>query len=284
MQLAKGTFQMAVINTNMASLVAQKNLSTSSNSLSTSMERLSSGLRINSAKDDAAGQAIANRMTAQIKGMAQAQRNANDGVSLVQTMEGGLSQINDNLQRIRELAVQAASDTNTAADRTSATTEINERVAEIDRIAGSTKFNGTALLSSTTATLNIQVGGNTSADDTISVVTVAADSASLGVGTAAVAVTDNTAAKAAITAVDAALTKLDTARSTLGAKLNRFDSVVSNLQTSETNLSAARSRIQDADYATEVAQMTKSQILQQAGTSVLAQANQSTQSVLKLLQ
>jgi flagellin len=268
----------------MASLIAQKNLNSSSNSLSTSMERLSSGLRINSAKDDAAGQAIANRMTAQIKGMAQAQRNANDGVSLVQTMEGGLSQINDNLQRIRELAVQAASDTNTAADRTSATTEIGERVAEIDRIAGSTKFNGTALLSATTATLNIQVGGNTSADDTISVDTVAATSTALGVSAAAVAVTDNTAAKAAITAVDAALTKLDTARSTLGAKLNRFDSVVSNLQTSETNLSAARSRIQDADYATEVAAMTKSQILQQAGTSVLAQANQSTQSVLKLLQ
>jgi flagellin len=275
---------MAVINTNMSSLIAQKNLSKSGSSLSTSMERLSSGLRINSAKDDAAGQAIANRMTAQIKGMAQAQRNANDGVSLVQTMEGGLSQINDNLQRIRELAVQAASDTNTAADRTSATTEINERVAEIDRIAGSTKFNGTALLSATTATLNIQVGGNTSVDDTITVLTVAATSTALGVSTAAVSVASNSAAKSAITAVDAALTTLDTARSTLGAKLNRFDSVVSNLQTSETNLSAARSRIQDADYATEVAQMTKSQILQQAGTSVLAQANQSTQSVLKLLQ
>ena len=272
---------MAVINTNMASLIAQKNLSVSGNSLSTSMERLSSGLRINSAKDDAAGQAIANRMTAQIKGMAQAQRNANDGVSLVQTMEGGLSQINDNLQRIRELAVQAASDTNTAADRTSATTEIGERIAEIDRIAGSTKFNGTSLLSAAT-TLNIQVGGNTSADDTISVSTVSATSTTLGVS--AVSVASNTAAKSAITSVDAALTTLDTARSTLGAKLNRFDSVVSNLQTSETNLSAARSRIQDADYATEVASMTKSQILQQAGTSVLAQANQSTQSVLKLLQ
>jgi flagellin len=274
---------MAVINTNMSSLIAQKNLSKSGMSLSTSMERLSSGLRINSAKDDAAGQAIANRMTAQIKGMAQAQRNANDGVSLVQTMEGGLSQINDNLQRIRELAVQAASDTNTAADRTSATTEIGERVAEIDRIAGSTKFNGTSLLSAA-STLNIQVGGNTTVDDNISVSTVSATSTSLGVSTAAVSVATNTAAKAAITAVDAALTTLDTARSTLGAKLNRFDSVVSNLQTSETNLSAARSRIQDADYATEVASMTKSQILQQAGTSVLAQANQSTQSVLKLLQ
>ena len=272
---------MAVINTNMASLVAQKNLSTSSGSLNTAMERLSSGLRINSAKDDAAGQAIANRMTAQLKGMAQAERNANDGVSMVQTMEGGLSQINDNLQRIRELSVQAASDTNTADDRTSIATEITERVAEIDRIAGSTKFNGTSLLSAAT-TLKIQVGGNTSADDSISISTLDATSATLSVN--ALDVSDNTGAKAAVDSVDAALKTLDTARSTLGAKLNRFDSVVSNLQTSETNLSAARSRIQDADYATEVANMTKSQILQQAGTSVLAQANQSTQSVLKLLQ
>ncbi|MBI6882516.1 flagellin [Pseudomonas putida] len=272
---------MSVINTNMASLVAQKNLSSSGNALNTSMERLSSGLRINSAKDDAAGQAIANRMTAQIKGMAQAQRNANDGVSLVQTMEGGLGQINDNLQRIRELSVQAASDTNTAEDRTSISTEIGERVAEINRIAGSTKFNGTSLLSAA-STLNIQVGGNTTGDDSISVATISATSTSLGV--AALSVTDNASAKSAVDSVDAALKTLDTARSTLGAKLNRFDSVVSNLQTSETNLSAARSRIQDADYATEVANMTKSQILQQAGTSVLAQANQSTQSVLKLLQ
>jgi flagellin len=273
---------MSVINTNMASLIAQKNLSSSGNSLNTAMERLSSGLRINSAKDDAAGQAIANRMTAQIRGMDAAQRNANDGVSLVQTMEGGLSQINDNLQRIRELSVQAASDTNTADDRASAKTEIDERVAEINRIAGSTKFNGTSLLGATTATLNIQVGGNTTTDDSISVATTNATSTGLGLTTVSVAT--STASQALITSVDAALKTVDTARSTLGAKLNRFDSVVSNLQTASTNLSAARSRIQDADYATEVANMTKSQILQQAGTSVLAQANQSTQSVLKLLQ
>ncbi len=272
---------MSVINTNMASLVAQKNLKGSAGSLNTAMERLSSGLRINSAKDDAAGQAIANRMTAQIKGMAQAQRNANDGVSLVQTMEGGLGRINDNLQRIRELAVQAASDTNTADDRTSIATEIGERVAEIDRIAGSTKFNGTSLLSAAGTTLNIQVGGNTTAQDTITVDTVAGTAA--GLGLSATTVDNPTNAKATIDLVDTALNNLDTARSTLGAKLNRFDSVISNLQTSETNLSAARSRIEDADYAVEVANMTKSQILQQAGTSVLAQANQSTQSVLKLL-
>ena len=274
---------MAVINTNMSSLIAQKNLNSSANSLSTAMERLSSGMRINSSKDDAAGQAIANRMTAQVKGMAQAERNANDGVSMVQTMEGGLSRINDNLQRIRELAVQAASDTNTADDRTSIATEIGERVKEIDRIAGSTTFNGTQLLDGTgAASLSIQVGGNTSANDKIAVATYDATSATLNVD--ALAVTDSTTSNATITAVDLALKSVDTSRATLGATLNRFDSVVSNLQTSSTNLSAAKSRIEDADYAVEVANMTRAQILQQAGTSVLSQANQSTQSVLKLLQ
>jgi flagellin len=274
---------MSVINTNMSSLIAQKNLVSSGNSLSTAMERLSSGMRINSSKDDAAGQAIANRMTAQVKGMAQAERNANDGVSMVQTMEGGLSRINDNLQRIRELAVQAASDTNTADDRTSIATEIGERVKEIDRIAGATTFNGTHLLDgSVAAPLSIQVGGNTTANDKIDVATVDATSATLAVD--ALAVTDSTTSNATITAVDAALKSVDTARATLGATLNRFDSVVSNLQTSSTNLSAAKSRIEDADYAVEVANMTRAQILQQAGTSVLSQANQSTQSVLKLLQ
>ncbi len=271
---------MTVINTNMSSMIAQKNLKSSGSALSTAMERLSSGSRINSAKDDAAGQAIANRMTAQIKGMAQAQRNANDGVSLVQTMEGGLSRINDNLQRIRELAVQAANDTNTADDRTSIATEISERVDEIDRIAGSTTFNGTSLLNAA-ATLSIQVGGNTTANDTIDVDTVDVTSATLAVN--ALDVTTNANAQTAIDSVDAALKTIDDSRSVLGATLNRFDSVVSNLQTSETNLSAARSRIEDADYAVEVANMTRAQILQQAGTSVLAQANQSTQSVLKLL-
>jgi flagellin len=275
---------MSVINTNMSSLIAQKNLIGSGNSLSTAMERLSSGMRINSSKDDAAGQAIANRMTAQVKGMAQAERNANDGVSMVQTMEGGLSRINDNLQRIRELAVQGASDTNTVDDRASIKTEIDERVKEIDRIAGATTFNGTSLLDGTgAASLTIQVGGNTTANDKIAVSTLNVTSAAAGLNIAALAVTDNTTSNATITSVDAALKSVDTARSTLGATLNRFDSVVSNLQTSSTNLSAAKSRIEDADYAVEVANMTRAQILQQAGTSVLSQANQSTQSVLKLL-
>lgn len=275
---------MSIINTNMSSLVSQKNLSHSRNALGTAMERLSSGMRINSAKDDAAGQAIANRMNSQIKGMAQAQRNANDGISMIQTTEGALNQINNNLQRVRELAVQAASDTNDVADRESIQTEITERINEIDRVAKSASFNGIKLADGTNASLQIQIGANTEAEDSITISLTDGTTAGLSVdGLTAGAVTDSTAAYATIDAVDAALKTVDTARSGLGATLNRFDSVISNLQNSETNLSAARSRIEDADYAKEVAEMTRAQILQQAGTSVLAQANQIPQGVLSLL-
>lgn len=275
---------MSVINTNMSSLVSQKNLSHSRNALGTSMERLSSGMRINSAKDDAAGQAIANRMNSQIKGMAQAQRNANDGISMIQTTEGALNQINNNLQRVRELAVQAASDTNDVADRESIQTEITERINEIDRVAKSASFNGIKLADGTNTSLQIQIGANTEAEDSITINLTDGTTAGLSIdGLTAGAVTDSTAAYATIDAVDAALKTVDTARSGLGATLNRFDSVISNLQNSETNLSAARSRIEDADYAKEVAEMTRAQILQQAGTSVLAQANQIPQGVLSLL-
>lgn len=275
---------MSIINTNMSSLVSQKNLSHSRNALGTAMERLSSGMRINSAKDDAAGQAIANRMNSQIKGMAQAQRNANDGISMIQTTEGALNQINNNLQRVRELAVQAASDTNDVADRESIQTEITERINEIDRVAKSASFNGIKLADGTNTSLQIQIGANTEAEDSITINLTDGTTAGLSVdGLTAGAVTDSTAAYATIDAVDAALKTVDTARSSLGATLNRFDSVISNLQNSETNLSAARSRIEDADYAKEVAEMTRAQILQQAGTSVLAQANQIPQGVLSLL-
>lgn len=275
---------MSIINTNMSSLVSQKNLSHSRNALGTAMERLSSGMRINSAKDDAAGQAIANRMNSQIKGMAQAQRNANDGISMIQTTEGALNQINNNLQRVRELAVQAASDTNDVADRESIQTEITERINEIDRVAKSASFNGIKLADGTNASLKIQIGANTEAEDSITISLTDGTTAGLSVDSlTAGAVTDSTAAYATIDAVDAALKTVDTARSGLGATLNRFDSVISNLQNSETNLSAARSRIEDADYAKEVAEMTRAQILQQAGTSVLAQANQIPQGVLSLL-
>lgn len=275
---------MSIINTNMSSLVSQKNLSHSRNALGTAMERLSSGMRINSAKDDAAGQAIANRMNSQIKGMAQAQRNANDGISMIQTTEGALNQINNNLQRVRELAVQAASDTNDVADRESIQTEITERINEIDRVAKSASFNGIKLADGTNTSLQIQIGANTEAEDSITINLTDGTTAGLSVDSlTAGAVTDSTAAYATIDAVDAALKTVDTARSGLGATLNRFDSVISNLQNSETNLSAARSRIEDADYAKEVAEMTRAQILQQAGTSVLAQANQIPQGVLSLL-
>ncbi|GEK74045.1 MULTISPECIES: flagellin N-terminal helical domain-containing protein [Halomonas] len=271
---------MSVINTNITSLIGQNNLRSSQDMLAKAQERLSSGMRINSAADDAAGQAIANRMSAQITGMSQASRNANDGISLVQTMEGGLDQISDNLQRIRELAVQGANDTNTAADRSSIQLEIDERVSEITRVAESTKFNGTELLSNAT-TLSMQIGANTTAADQIDVDTVSMTASDLSVQSLSVA--SFASSQSAITAVDSALQQIDDQRATLGATLNRFDSVVQNLESNSTNLTEARSRIEDADYAEEVSNMTKANILQQAGTSMLAQANQTPQSVLSLL-
>ena len=224
---------MSVINTNITSMIGQNNLRSSQSMLAQAQERLSSGLRINSASDDAAGQAIANKMTAQIKGMDQASRNASDGISLVQTMEGGLDQVNDNLQRIRELAVQGANDTNTADDRAAITTEINERIAEIDRVAGSNNFNGTNLLASGASTaLNIQVGSNTTGNDTITVNTFDATSSALGVSGSAANLSGAGATHAnfqtLIDDVDTAVDTLDTQRATLGATLNRFDSVIDN--------------------------------------------------------
>lgn len=272
---------MSVINTNITALIGQNNLSNSQAMLAKAQERLSSGLRINSAADDAAGQAIANRMSAQITGMQQAQRNTNDGISLAQTQEGGLNQISDNLQRIRELAVQAANDTNTAEDRSSIQLEIDERVSEITRVAEATTFNGTNLLNAA-GTLNIQVGANTTADvDNLSINTVDATASALNID--ALSVADFSSAQLAIDAVDSALQTIDDNRATLGATINRFESVLENLTTDVTNLSEARSRIQDADYAEEVSNLTRAQILQQAGTSMLAQANQTPQSVLSLL-
>ncbi|MCC4287890.1 FliC/FljB family flagellin [Vreelandella aquamarina] len=395
---------MSVINTNITSMIGQSNLSKSQNALQTSMERLSSGLRINSAKDDAAGQAIANRMTSQINGLAQAQRNANDGISIAQTAEGGLNQINDNLQRVRELTVQAQNETNSASDIDSIQQEVNQRLEEIDRIARETDFNGTNVLDvSAETTINIQVGakdgeqigivindqngwnlydaggtiptgqiggedrkvealgfdvraaivpGGTPApavtatgvdalDETafstmttftevrqytdssgntayaaigtdsggasvayavdIDPTTGAATAAASGILTDA---TDIANAQASTTTVangfevtpavtgeasgplsdlDDALAAVDVQRSELGAIQNRFEDAITNLNTNETNIAAARSRIEDADYAVEVADMTRAQILQQAGTSVLAQANQIPQNVLSLL-
>ena len=273
---------MAVINTNYLALVSQNNLSKSQSSLNSAIQRLSSGLRINSAKDDAAGQAIANRMTAQIRGMTQAARNANDGISLAQTAEGNLNEINNNLQRIRELAVQAANDVNGTADRTSINDEINARLEEIDRVAKGAKFNETSLLSAT-GSINLQVGANTTANDSITIKTTNATLSGLSLATGTTLVSTSGNAQTLIDNIDTAMNTVDKARSDLGTYQNRLESTVANLNNTITNLSASRSRIEDADYATEVSNMTRAQILQQAGTAVLAQANQVPQTMLSLL-
>ncbi|HGE8301818.1 TPA: FliC/FljB family flagellin [Serratia marcescens] len=371
-----------VINTNSLSLMAQNNLNKSQSSLGTAIERLSSGLRINSAKDDAAGQAISNRFTANIKGLTQASRNANDGISLAQTTEGALNEVNDNLQNIRRLTVQAQNGSNSTSDLNSIQDEITQRLKEINRISEQTDFNGVKVLSSEQK-LTIQVGANDG--ETIDIDLKKINAEELGLKDFSVAnagnkvgteiadkasikydngttVTDNTTvdasglatgeklvsgtdkngktmymvestdadgkktyakAEAAFTAavaadptatppvvaapakvvftkgadavdmstptanpldtLDKALSQVDNLRSSLGAVQNRFDSVINNLNSTVNNLSASQSRIQDADYATEVSNMSRANILQQAGTSVLAQANQSTQNVLSLL-
>ncbi|WP_304489329.1 flagellin [Citrobacter sp. BDA59-3] len=285
---------MAVINTNLLSLTTQNNLNKSQSALGTAIERLSSGLRINSAKDDAAGQAISNRFTANIKGLTQAARNANDGISIAQTAEGSLNEINNNLQRIRELAVQAQNGTNSASDIDSIQSEVNQRLQEINRVAGQTQFNGINILAGTTATtISIQVGAN---DGQTIGISINANTGWNKLTTASAGATNSTVTSRGVSTygfdvmsssvlgdVDAALKAVDNQRSDLGAIQNRFQSTISNLNNTVTNLSAAQSRIQDADYATEVSNMSRAQILQQAGTSVLAQANQVPQTVLSLL-
>jgi flagellin len=383
-----------VINTNVMSLNAQRNLSTSGGALATALQRLSSGLRINSAKDDAAGLAIAERFTTQIRGLNQAARNANDGISLAQTGEGALAEITNNLQRIRELAVQAANSTNSASDREALNQEVEQRLAEIERVASQTSFNGQKILDGSFGTAAFQVGANAgetisiglntsmkkdaigqvavttgtvdvtdpdndpdtddfvSADNVLTIadgdlsiavgdadaveltgdyesvqdlvdainskvagasawidadnhvviassedldVTLANDAATLLAGIAdttvaadtdfltAVSVETAGDANETIVRVDAALTSVSSLRSTLGAIQNRFESTITNLTTAAENLTASRSRIQDADFAQETAALTRAQILQQAGTAILAQANAVPQNVLSLL-
>jgi flagellin len=375
-----------IINTNIASLNAQRNLNASQNSLAVSLQRLSSGLRINSAKDDAAGLAIASRFSAQINGLNQAARNANDGISLAQTAEGALGEVTNNLQRIRELAVQARNATNSSTDRAALDTEAQQLKAEIDRVATTTAFNGVKLLDGSFTNQAFQVGANVGETITVSAI-VNAQSSALGTsniatttgaaitatgaitagdvtvngtsigavaagaspavqagnlatainaisgttnvyatvvnstqvvltnssggavtlvvggsatlantglasgtsasvattGFATLSLTSVAGADTAITQMDAALSAVNTTRATLGAVQNRFSSTVANLQTAAENLSASRSRIQDADFAAETANLTRAQILQQAGTAMLAQANALPQNVLTLL-
>ncbi|CDH24319.1 flagellin FliC [Xenorhabdus bovienii] len=356
----------SVINTNYSSLLAQNNLGKSQGVLGTAIERLSSGLRINSAKDDAAGQAIANRFTANVKGLTQASRNANDGISIAQTTEGALNEINNNLQRIRELTVQAQNGSNSKSDTKSIQDEVTQRLSEIDRISEQTQFNGVKVLSKDDK-MTVQVGAND--NETITIDLKKIDSTVLKLnefdatkfknplvgselktvpvttGTAPSEVTKDvkpdttkidgatdvkvfqkltakgevdgnkvmltytkgdkqytaestidkgvvakpakdelaTVNESPLKALDSALSTVDSLRSSLGAVQNRLESTVNNLNNTVNNLSAARSRIEDADYATEVSNMSRGQILQQAGTSVLAQANQVPQSVLSLL-
>ncbi|MBQ0929729.1 flagellin FliC [Ideonella sp. 4Y16] len=276
------------INTNLASMNAQRNLNMSQSSLQISMQRLSSGLRVNSAKDDAAGLAIAERMNAQVRGMNVAIRNANDGISLAQTAEGALSKVGDALQRMRELAVQSRNATNSSSDKDSLNKEFLELQSEISRVLGGTTFNGKHILGADATMLTFQIGANTTTDDVITVTTTDMKSASqITLVTGASAAIDAAATAGDIATVidniDAALDTINDTRATFGATQSRFDAIVSNLQQSVENQAAARSRIMDADYAAETASMSRAQILQQAGTAMVAQANALPQQVLKLL-
>ena len=282
------------INTNLNSINAQRNLSMSQSSLAVSMQRLSSGLRVNSAKDDAAGLAIAERMTSQVRGMNVAIRNANDGISMSQTAEGALGKVADSLQRMRELSVQAANATNSASDKDSLDEEFGELAKEIQRVLGGTTFNELNILGANAQAFTFQVGANTTSDDTIDIttinlttdatVTVVAGTNNAGAGRAVI---DNTANAATIQGVidniDIALDTISTQRAVMGASQSRFDSVIANLQISVENQSAAKSRIMDTDFAAETANLSRAQILQQAGNAMVAQANALPQQVLQLL-
>jgi flagellin len=276
---------MTYIGTNVTALRAQNAINKSAASLGTAMERLSSGKRINSAKDDAAGLAIASRMTSQVRGLTAAMRNANDGISLAQTAEGAMGEVSNMLQRIRELAVGAANGTNSAGDRANTQTEVTALLAQIGDVASKTTFNNIKLVDGTATALTIQTGMNSG--DTVSLTIPSMATADLGSTTLKITAIDlSTAAgaSAALASIDAAIDTVNTGRAGLGAAQNRFEATISNLTSTVTNLTEARSRVEDADFSAETTQLAKAQILSQAATAMLAQANQSQQSVLKLLQ
>jgi len=273
-----------IINTNVSSLNAQRNLNESQNALNTSLQRLSSGLRINSAKDDAAGLFVAGQLTRDIRGINQAVRNAGDGISLGQTAEGALGEIANNLQRIREIAVQASNDT--VGDASGLQLEVDQLTQEISRIVATTNFNGVDLLSGG-GTVGFQVGASGAANNRISISlddlsSLSSYNATLD-ATGTVDVSTTAAASAALSTLSTDIDDVNSARATYGAIQNRFEAVISNLQNYAENLTAARSRIEDADFAAETANLTRAQILQQAGVSILAQANTLPQAALSLL-
>lgn len=270
-----------VVNTNIFSINSQRALMNSQASMQTSLQRLSSGLRINSAKDDAAGLAISERMTAQIRGLNQAMRNANDGISMLQTAEGAMDEVGNMLQRMRELAVQSSNETLSTSDRTSLNTEYQALKDEINRVKDATEFNGTKLLDGTASSVSLQVGHENATNNQINVSLsdLSALTTPLGVITGA----DGTTARAELALLDTAIDSVTSNRGSLGAVQNRLESTVRNLANVIENQSAARSRIRDADFAAETANLTRTQILQQAGTAMLAQANALPQNALSLL-
>lgn len=270
-----------VVNTNVSSLNAQRNLGSTSDMLKTSMERLSSGNRINSAKDDAAGLAISTRMNSQISGLKVAQRNAGDGISMAQTAEGAMGEITSMLGRMRDLALQAKNGTNSDNDRLNLNEEYTQLAAEIQRTYQSTSFNDQNIIGASATSFVFQVGANNGDEITVSLENVASMSGVNSANTGAISAVSG--ASQGIAAIDIALNAINSARSKLGAAQNRFEATIANLGTAEANLSEARGRIADTDFAKETAELSKNQVLQQAGAAMLAQANQSPQIALSLL-
>jgi len=271
------------INTNTASLEAQRNLASSQMKLGTSFQRLSSGMRINTAADDAAGLAVSDQMEGEIRGYSVAERNTNNAISMAQTADGALGQISSMLQRMRELAVQGSNGDMNATDRGFLDTEYTQLKSEVDRVSATTQFNGTNLLSGAVTTIDFQVGVHNAATDRLSVAFGGVDTTSLGLAGSSLGGATAANSQAAIDTIDAAMTTLSTDRANFGASLNRMQVTVANLQSMSTNLTAANSRIRDVDVAMETATLSKNQVLVQAGVSILAQANQSPQLAMKLL-
>jgi flagellin len=269
------------INTNVLSLTTQRNLGGNQSALATSMQRLSSGLRVNTSKDDAAGLAIASRMETQVRGMNIAARNASDAISLVQTAEGAIGKVSDMLQRMRELAVQAANATNNTGDRANLDAEFQQLSQEVTRTIDNTRFNGSAILAGGAGTSSYQVGANST--DQVAVVTTQLNNASQITNVTGGGVSTTGAASTAMANIDSALTLVNTQRAMYGAVQNRFEAMIQVLQVNSENTSAAKGRIMDADFAQETANLSRSQILQQAASAMVAQANSMPQQVLQLL-
>ena len=275
---------MTYIGTNIAAIRSQNGSNQATMGLNSAMERLSTGKRINSAKDDAAGLAIASRMTSQVRGLSAAMRNANDGISLAQTAEGAMGEIGNMLQRMRELAVQSANGTMSTSDRTAIQAEVTELAAQIGDVANRTTFNGVQLIDGSATALTLQTGMNAAEVVTLAIASADADDlGTAGLKISAVTMATQAGAVASLAAIDAAIDTISTSRAGLGAVQNRLEATVSNLTSTVTNLTEARSRIEDADFSAETTQLAKSQILNQAATAMLAQANQSQQGVLSLI-